>query len=107
MTNDIIETAWCPCQEVEFAVRHPNIPPRDMPYIDSIDRLERVHTKSYWERERSKASSSNGLSRVPAGPATPRTRRGVKIIDDNFPEADFVCPCCEQTFVEETTVRKQ
>lgn len=104
--NQKIDTPWCPCQEELFGALYPDLPEEDMPYVDEVAFLEEVHTEHYYERKREQNRDSQSLSRVPPGPSTPRTRRGVKIIDANFPDADLVCPHCEQGFVREVTVRK-
>jgi hypothetical protein len=104
--TDTIDTPWCPCQEERFEERGPDVPREDMPYLDCMDYLKEVHTRHYYKRKRKEARDPNDLSRVPKGPKTPRTYRGIKIIDENFPEADYVCPCCEQGYIEEVTRRK-
>jgi len=104
--QDVIDTPWCPCQEERFEHQYPDVPRDDMPYVDGVDYLERVHTEYYYERKREENSNPQSVSRVPVGPKAPHTRRGTKIIDANFPDADFVCPCCEQEYVEEVTIRK-
>ena len=82
-----VKTPWCPCQEELFEEQYPARKRKDMAYLDGVNLLERVGT-------------SEDLS-------VPYTRRGTKIIDENFPEASMVCPSCEQEFVEERIVRKK
>jgi hypothetical protein len=101
-----LDTPWCPCQEEMFEALYPDLPKEDMPYVDEMIYLAEVHTRHYYERKREQNRDPQSISRVPPGPSTPRTRRGTKIIDANFPEADYVCPTCEQGYVEECTVRK-
>jgi len=104
--GETINTSWCPCQEERFAVQYPDCEPRDMPYVDGIDRLERVKSSYYYERKRKKArKQASDFAFHTDAPSIPTTRRGEKIIDKNFPEADFVCPCCEKKYVETTTIK--
>jgi len=105
-TTETIDTPWCPCQEARFEAQYPDVPRSDMIYLDGIDTLEAVHSSHYYERKRNEARDPNDLSRVPKGPKTPRTRRDTKIISENFPDVDYVCPCCEQGYVEETEIRE-
>lgn len=93
-----LETAWCPCQEARFDHYYPDHERSDMPYVDEVDFIERVHSQHYWDQQTSDRAFSSG-------PSAPTTRRGVAIVDSNFPEADFVCPCCEKEYVEEVTIR--
>jgi hypothetical protein len=78
-----------------------------MPYVDAVDYLQEVKSATYYKQKRAKNRDPNDLSRTGTSPKTPRTRRGTKIIEGNFPEADLVCPCCERGFTEnvERTVR--
>lgn len=103
---EIIDTPWCPCQEERFEAAYPDLPESDMPYVDEVDYLEEVHSRHYYERKREQNRDPTDLSRFPTGPRAPQTRRGTKIIEKNFPDADYVCPCCEQEYVEEITIRK-
>lgn len=102
-----LDTAWCPCQEERFEAQYPNCDKSDMPYVDGVDYLERVKTAWYWKQKREQASKERPDFSFRSGPSAPQTRRGEKIIEENFPEADFVCPCCEAEYVEEVTIRKQ
>lgn len=99
-----LDTPWCPCQEARFEAQYPNVPREDMAYVDGVDYLERVHTKHYYKRKRQENNDPNDLWSG-QHPQAPTTRRGTKIIDANFPDADFVCPCCEQGYVEEVAIR--
>ena len=102
--SEELDTPWCPCQEERFEAQYPNCDKSDMPYVDGVDRLERVKSHHYYERKRKQARKDAPAFATGVGPSTPHTRRGEKIIDENFPEADFVCPCCEQEYVETVTV---
>lgn len=99
-----LDKPWCPCQEDRFEAQYPNCDKSDMPYVDGVDYLERVKSHHYYERKREQNHDQHDLSLSPTSPQTPQTRRGREIIDSNFPDADFVCPCCEAEYVEETTV---
>jgi len=55
-----IETPWCPCQEERFEAQYPNVPREDMPYVDGVDRLERVKSRHYYKDKREKARSAAG-----------------------------------------------
>jgi len=90
------DISWCPCQRERF----PDIPERDLQYV--VDYLQEVKSHHYYRQKRSQNRTSD-LGMTPTQPTTPRTRRGVKIIDDNFPDADLVCPWCEKEYVEEIT----
>lgn len=104
--RDVIDTPWCPCQEERFAVQYPDFEPDDMPYVDGIDRLERVKSSYYYERKRKEARKEASDFSFGVGPSTPTTRRGRRIIEENFPDADFVCPCCEQEYKETIKITK-
>lgn len=101
-----LDKPWCPCQEERFEAQYPNCNKNDMPYVDGVDRLERVNSIHHWKHKRQEARKKSSDFAFSAGPRTPQTRRGIKIIEENFPDADFVCPCCEQEYVEEIAVRK-
>jgi hypothetical protein len=92
-----LDTSWCPCQEDRFA--DTNIEEHDLPYV--VDHLQEVKTSFYYEQKRKENRDPNDLSLSPPSPSTPRTRRGTKIVEENFPDADLVCPCCEAGYVEE------
>jgi len=76
-----------------------------VPYVDRVDYLTRVKTERYYKEKRKQSRADAGEFSFGVGPSAPYTRRGVKIVDKNFPEADMVCPYCEREFVETTTVR--
>jgi len=81
-----LTTGYCPCQEERFES-----------YVKwQADYLKQVHTRD-WHKER----GDNGAF---ATPKIPRTRRGIEILYSNFPEADLVCPWCEQEYVKEVTI---
>jgi len=96
-----VEEPWCPCQEELFEKQYPSRKKSDMAYASGVTLLERVHTSHYYERKRKEFEGIDFSS----GPSAPYTRRGTKIIDENFPEASLVCPSCEEEFVEERIVR--
>lgn len=106
MSEDTIDTPWCPCQEERFEAQYPDLPKDDMPYVDEVDYLVEVKSRFHYEHEREKNRDPNDLSRSGTHPQTPYTYRGEKIIDENFPDADLVCPMCEQGYEIERTVRK-
>lgn len=100
-----LDKPWCPCQVERFEAQHPDLPESDMPYVDEVDYLEAVKSASYWKHKREEASKERPDFSF-SGPSVPTTRRGEKILSENFPDADYVCPCCEQEYVEETTIRQ-
>lgn len=109
MSDDELETPWCPCQEERLEERYPDCPRRDWPYLDggdALDYLQRVKPHTYYEQKREQARREAPPFATNCGPKTPRTRRGKKIIKENFPDADFVCPCCEKEFEEIVTIRE-
>lgn len=103
-----LDKPWCPCQEERFEAQYPNCEKSDMPYVDGVDYLAEVKSAYYWKHKRQEAAKERPAFSFESGPHAPRTRRGEKIIEENFPDADLVCPCCEQEYVEEVTrtVRK-
>jgi hypothetical protein len=100
--NREIDTPWCPCQEDKFSEYSED----DMPFV--ADYLEPVKSHHYWKRKRQKARKNGTSFTMGVSPSTPKTRRGVKIIEKNFPDADLVCPCCGQEYEKEvkTTIRE-
>jgi len=96
---DTLDTQWCPCQESRFKHYHPELPTSDIPFVNDTDMLEEVKSAWYWSE---KVDQPSGFT---PGPQMPETRRGTPIIDEHFPEADYVCPCCEQAYAVERTIK--
>lgn len=95
----LLETSYCPCQEEEYA----DYDEGDLPFV--ADHVVEVHTRRYYKKKQEEAK--DGHFAVFTGPSIPKTRRGIAIVDENFPDADLVCPTCEQEYVREVAVRSK
>jgi hypothetical protein len=91
---------YCPCQN--------NLPEPEW----QAEPLQRVRSRMHYEIQHDSSNSSSNRRQgfqleSSTGPSIPTTEKGTEITFDNFPDANLVCPVCEDTFIVVCDIRQE